>query len=188
MISSVTTDHALIEAIARQDPNAMQTLFARYRVKVFRFVRRIVHDEATAEDLTADVFLNVWRSAGCFEGRSAVATWLLAIARFKALSVLRRRRESALDASAATLVPDCAPGPETALADKHNGEILRACLSQLSSDQREVIDLVYYHEKSIHEVAQIVNIPTNTVKTRMFYARKRLARELAQAGLVREFL
>jgi len=187
-VISAATDQALIEAIARQDRSAMRALFERHRVKVFRFVRRIVRDEATAEDLTADVFLDVWRHADQFENRSAVATWILAIARFKALSALRRRREAPLDASAATLVPDCADGPEAALASKHNGEILRACLSRLSDDHREVIDLVYYHEKSIDEVAEIVNIPVNTVKTRMFYARKRLARELAHAGLVQEFL
>ena len=136
MISSAATDQALIEAIARHDRDAMGALFARHQIKVFRFVRRIVRDEATAEDLTAEVFLNVWRHAGRFENRSAVATWILAIARFKALSALRRCRETPLDASAATLVPDCGDGPEAALASKHNGEILRACLSRLSLDHR----------------------------------------------------
>ncbi|MGB8547853.1 MAG: sigma factor, partial [Xanthobacteraceae bacterium] len=75
----------------------MQTLFIRHRVKVFRFVLRLVRNRATAEDLTADVFLDVWRNASRFEGRSAAATWILAIARFKALSALRRSRERALE-------------------------------------------------------------------------------------------
>jgi RNA polymerase sigma-70 factor (ECF subfamily) len=65
---------------------------------------------------------------------------------------------------------------------------LRTFLGRLSGDHREVIDLIYYHDKSIDEVAQIVNIPVNTVKTRMFYARKRLARELALAGVEPEYL
>jgi RNA polymerase sigma-70 factor (ECF subfamily) len=182
------TDEALIGRTARGDRDAMRTLFTRHQVKVYRFVLRIVRNEATAEDLTGEVFLDVWRNAGRFEGRSAVATWILAIARFKALSVLRRRRECALDEITAARLEDCADSPETTLASKHSGEILRDCLSRLSSDHREVIDLVYYHEKSIDEVAQIVNIPVNTVKTRMFYARKHLARELADAGLEREFL
>jgi len=74
----------------------MQVLFARHHVRVYRFVLRLVREEATAEDLISEVFLDVWRQANRFEGRSAVSTWLLAIARFKALSILRRRPEEEL--------------------------------------------------------------------------------------------
>ena len=86
-----TSDEVLIGRIANGDRLAMQVLYARYHVRVFRFVVRLVRDEATAEDLISEVFLDVWRQAGRFEGRSAVSTWMLAIARFKALSALRRR-------------------------------------------------------------------------------------------------
>ena len=188
MSSPAATDEALLQTIARGDRDAMHTLFARHRIKVFRFLQRIVRNESTAEDLAGEVFLDVWRNAARFEGRAAVATWILAIARFKALSTLRRRRECALDETAAGLIEDNTASPESALVTKHNGEILRTCLNKLSYDHREVIDLVYYHEKSIDEVAQIVNVPVNTVKTRMFYARKRLAHELKQVGLQREFV
>jgi RNA polymerase sigma-70 factor, ECF subfamily len=186
--SPTATDEALIAAIACADRDAMQTLFERHRVKVFRFVLRMVRNDALAEELTGEVFLDVWRNAGRFEGRAAAATWVLAIARFKALSVLRRRRECALEETVAARVADDNQNPEAALASKQSGELLRACLGKLSYEHREVIDLVYYHEKSIDEVAQIVNIPANTVKTRMFYARKRLALELKHAGLEAEFV
>ena len=83
--------------IAGGDRLAMQVLFARHHVRVFRFVLRLVRNEATAEDLISEVFLDVWRQAGRFEGRSQVSTWLLSIARFKALSVLRRKPEAELD-------------------------------------------------------------------------------------------
>ncbi len=182
------TDEALIRAIARGDSAAMHALFARYRSKVFRFLQRLLRCEASADELTDDVFLEIWRSADRFEGRSAVATWILAIARFKALSLLRRERECELDEATAAQIPDCADGPELTLQRKDRGKILRRFLGRLSIDHREVIDLVYYHDKSIDEVAQIVNVPVNTVKTRVFYARKRLARELAQAGMEPEFL
>lgn len=188
MSTPTAADETLIRAIARGDRTAMQTLFARHRVKVFRFVLRVVRNQATAEELTADVFLDVWRNARRFEGRSAAATWILAIARFKALSALRRCRERTLDETAAARIADHSEGPEAALANKHRGDVLRACLARLSLDHREVIDLVYYHEKSIDEVAKIVNVPVNTVKTRMFHARRRLARQLEDAGLEREFL
>ena len=188
MSAPIANDETLIRAVACGDRKAMQTLFARHRVKVFRFVLRLVRNQATAEDLTAEVFLDVWRNASRFEGRSAATTWILAIARFKALSTLRRARECRLEETAAARLADHSEGPEAALANKHRGAVLRACLARLSLDHREVIDLVYYHEKSIDEVAKIVNIPVNTVKTRMFHARKRIAQQLADAGLEPEFL
>src|ERR1044072_4056698 len=86
-----TSDEVLIGRIASGDRLAMQVLFARHHVRGFRFVLRLVRDEAAAEDLISEVFLDVWRQAGRFEGRAAVSTWLLAIARFKALSALRGR-------------------------------------------------------------------------------------------------
>jgi RNA polymerase sigma-70 factor (ECF subfamily) len=152
---------------------------------VFRFVVRLVRDEGMAEDLISEVFLDVWRQAGRFEGRSAVSTWMLAIARFKALSALRRRPDEELDEETASAIEDPTDDPGTMLEKKDKGAMIRKCLVGLSADHREIIDLVYYHEKSVEEVAQIVGIPENTVKTRMFYARKRLAELLKAAGIER---
>lgn len=180
-----TSDEALIGRIATGDKVAMQVLFARHHVRVYRFVLRLVRDQTKAEDLISEVFLDVWRQAGKFEARSAVSTWLLAIARYKALSALRRRPDEELDEEAAAAVEDTADNPEVALEKKDKGEILRKCLTALSPEHREIIDLVYYHEKSVEEVAEIVGIPENTVKTRMFYARKRLAELLKGAGVDR---
>jgi len=163
----------------------MQVLFARHHVKVFRFVLRLVRDEGTAEDLISEVFLDVWRQAGRFEGRSQVSTWLLAIARFKALSAMRRRTEEELDEETAAAIVDPSDDPGTALEKKDKGAILRKCLSALSAEHREIVDLVYYHEKSVEEVAQIVGIPESTVKTRMFYARKKLAELIKAQGVER---
>ena len=161
----------------------MQVLYARHHVRVYRFVLRLVRNEATAEDLISEVFLDVWRQAGKFEGRSAASTWMLSIARFKALSALRRRPEEELDDETAEQIEDHADDPETALAKKDKGSALRQCLAKLSADHREIVDLVYYHEKSVDEVARIVGVPAATVKTRMFYARTKLADLLKQAGV-----
>ena len=163
----------------------MQVLFARHHVRVYRFVLRLVRNEATAEDLISDVFLDVWRQAGKFEGRSAVSTWMLSIARFKALSALRRRPEQELDEETAERIEDQSDDPETALAKKDKGAVLRQCLTALSAEHREIIDLVYYHEKSVEEAAEIVGIPEATVKTRMFYARKKLSELLKEQGIDR---
>ncbi len=180
-----TPDEILIQRIARGDKLAMQVLFARHHVRIYRFVLRLVRNETAAEDLISEVFLDVWRQAGKFEARSAVSTWLLAIARFKALSSLRKRSEEELDEETAAAIEDAGDSPEAAVQKKDTSEILRRSLAKLSPEHREIIDLVYYHEKSIEEVAKIVGIPENTVKTRMFYARKRLAELLKAAGVDR---
>src|SRR5262245_61349128 len=180
-----TSDDVLIGRIASGDRLAMQVLFARHHVRVYRFVLRLVSDPTLAEDLISEVFLDVWRQANRFEGRSAVSTWLLAIARFKALSALRRRPEEELDEETAAAIEDPTDDPEVAMQKKDKGEILRKSLTALSPEHREIIDLVYYHEKSIEEVAEILKIPENTVKTRMFYARKKLAELLKAAGVER---
>jgi len=180
-----TSDEVLIARIAVGDRFAMQVLFARHHVRVYRFVLRLVRNEATAEDLISEVFLDIWRQADKFEGRSAVSTWMLSIARFKALSVLRKRPEQELNDETAERIEDQADDPETALAKKDKGAVLRQCLSALSAEHREIVDLVYYHEKSVEEVAGIVGIPEATVKTRMFYARKKLSELLKERGIDR---
>ncbi len=180
-----TSDAALVKDIAAGERRAMQVLFARHNVRVYRFVLRMVGSEAVAEEIVSEVFLSVWRQAGQFEGRSQVSTWLLAIARFKALSVLRQRTEETLDETMAETIEDSSDTPEEALHKNATGAILRKCLTQLSAVHREVIDLTYYHEKSTQEAARIIGIPENTVKTRMFYARKHLSELLKQAGVDR---
>lgn len=180
-----TSDEVLISRIASGDRLAMQVLFARHHVKVYRFVLRLVNNPTTAEDLISEVFLDVWRQASRFEARSQVSTWLLAIARFKALSALRKRPEEALDDDKAAAIEDSADNPEVTAQKKDKSEILRKCLEGLSPDHREIIDLVYYHEKSVEEVAEIVGIPEATVKTRMFYARKKLSELLKNSGVDR---
>jgi RNA polymerase sigma-70 factor (ECF subfamily) len=184
-VEHASSDQALIERIASGDKLAMRALFARHHVRVYRFILRLVRDETLAEDLIGEVFLDVWRQAASFKARAAVSTWLLAIARFKALSLLRRKGEVALDEEAARKIEDTADNPEAAIERKQRSEILRRCWSRLSPQHRDIIDLVYYQEKAIAEVAAIVGVPENTVKTRMFYARKRLAQLLKGAGLNR---
>jgi RNA polymerase sigma-70 factor, ECF subfamily len=179
--SSSSSDEMLVARIADGDKLAMQVLFARHRTYIYRWLFRFVGNETVAEDLLSDVFFDVWQQAGRFEGRSAVSTWLLSIARFKALSARRRRTDAALDETIETTVADSADNPEIALQKKSRGEHVRAALMKLSADHREILDLVYYHENSVEDCAMILNIPVATVKTRMFYARKKLATLVQEA-------
>jgi RNA polymerase sigma-70 factor (ECF subfamily) len=180
-----TSDEVLIARIAKGDRLAMEELYGRYRVPVYRFVLRMVRNPTTAEDLNSDVFLDVWRQAGTFEGRSAVSTWLFSIARFKALNALQRRPTEELDDEKAGAIADQADDPEIALAKKDKAAVLRACLLKLSAEHREIVNLVYYQHKSVEDVARIVGIPEATVKTRMFYARKKLSELLTEQGIER---
>jgi len=170
-----SSDEMLIVRIAGGDRLAMQTLFARHRTAVYRWLLRLVGNEAMAEDLLSDVFLDVWRQADRFQARSSVSTWLMAIARFKALSARRVRKDAELDETIEATVADSADDPEVMLEKKSRDALVRKAVTTLSPEHREVIDLVYYHEKSVDECAQILGVPSGTVKTRMFYARRKLA-------------
>ena len=178
-------DRQLLSMIASGDRLAMRNLYARHNVLVYRFVLRLIGDASKAEEVVSDVFFNVWRQAGRFEGRSRVSTWILAIARNKALSARHRRQEEGLEGVVAKDIADPGDDPEQTLSRKDTSTLLRGCLAQLCPRHREIIDLVYYHEKSIEEAAVIIGVPPGTVKSRMFYARKRIhdffSREQTQA-------
>src|SRR5262245_15965957 len=188
VVAGKIRDEDLIQSIARGDQGAMRVLYARHSTRVYRFIVRLTGNASLSEDLLSEVFLYVWRQAGAFEAKSKVSTWLLAIARYKAISALRRRPDEQLDDVTAAAVEDPADDPETALHGQQRSVLVRKCLMKLSPAYRQVIDLVYYHEKSIDEVAQIAGIPPNTVKTRLFYAREHMAELLAGAGIDRAWL
>jgi RNA polymerase sigma-70 factor (ECF subfamily) len=181
--TQAASDEMLLESIADGGRTAMHILYSRHNVRVYRFILRIVRDVGMAEDLTSQVFLDVWRTARQFEGRSQVSTWLLSIARFKALTALRQRRHEDIDQEEMLEIVDDSDSPEDSLERTTTSAILRACVAKLSPAHREIINLVYYHEKSVEEVGEIIGIPQSTVKTRMFYARKQLADLLKVAGV-----
>lgn len=178
-------DKELLRRIAKRDQTAMNALYARHNVRLYRYLVRLTRNEAVSEELMSEVFLETWRKAASFEGRSAVSTWLLSIAHNRAVSLLRKKSDEPLDETMASQVADETDSPEIALQKRSKGNALRACMERLSTDHREIIDLVYYHDKSISEAAEIIGIPENTVKTRMFYARKKLAELMREVGLDR---
>ena len=173
-------DEALIAAIAAGEHGAMRALYNRHRPRVSRFVTRLVGDATAAEDIVSEAFIDVWRQAGRFEGRATVSTWVLSIAHFRVLSARRRRQYVRLNAKIAEAAADQAYTPEEAILEMDQRTQLHNCLTKLTAQHREMVDLVYYHDKTIEEVAEIIQVPKNTAKTRMFYARKRLAQLLAK--------
>ena len=161
----------------------MQELYVSLRTRVYRFILRIVRDRTLAEDLLSEVFLDVWSQASRYQGRASASTWVLSIARNKALSALRRRARKEVEIEDAARNPGrgrrSGGRPGTAARTARS---FQRCLRELSVEHAEVIDLVYYQNRSIKDVAAILDIPENTVKTRMHLARKHLAQMLEGAG------
>jgi RNA polymerase sigma-70 factor (ECF subfamily) len=181
--SSDCADAELLARIAMADKASMHELYRRHRLAILRFVRRFLRNESIVEDVVNEVFVDVWRSASCFEGRSQVWTWLAAIARNKALAAMHRRAAVSLDWRVAMSLEDPDDDPERVLEKSERASIVRDCLKQLSPAHREVIDLIYYRGSKIDDVAATIGIPRNTVKTRMHYARKELGQLLGARGI-----
>lgn len=174
----------LVRRVAAGDAQALRRIYSQHNVRLFQYLKRFLKDQAAAEDVLAEVFIDFWKSAARFEGRSTLNTWLCAMARNKAISHVRKY-PPARDAEDMAGIADDADTPEVGLQKQDKGARLRVCMAQLSLEHREVVDLVYYHDKSVAEVAEILGVPANTVKTRMFYARKKLSELLAAAGIDR---
>jgi len=179
--AAAPSDEALIASIAQCDQGALRILFSRHYRRVFRFVLRFVKDRDAAESIVNDVFLIAWQQAGHFEGRSQVATWLLGIARYRALGALKPRRsrhEEFDDGLEASLVDGQERVDDRILREDSN-RYLRRCIRTLPREQAQLIELHYFQEVSLRDAAELTGIPVNTIKTRMFLARRKLARMMA---------
>lgn len=165
---------ALLGRIADGDRRAFEDLYAIYAKRVFRYMIRMVRDEARAEELTNDVLVDVWKGAARFEGRSKPSTWIFGIAHHKALNAFRGRKLDTTELDERTPVADPAEGPDAHLDRRSLAGKVKEALAALSAEHREVVELTFFHGLSYPEIAEAVGIPTGTVKTRMFHAKKKL--------------
>ena len=175
----VERDEHLLAGVARGDRRSFERLYADYAPRVFRFAFRLSRDQGKAEEVTNDVMLEVWKSAASYQRRSAPSTWIFGIARHRTLNALRGRTLYIGGSEEAADVADGAPSPEARIDGGRIGERLQAALAQLSPEHREGIELTFVEGVSYREIAEIAHCPENTVKTRMFYAKKKLAPLLA---------
>ena len=177
-------DAALLERIRRGDHDALHTLYRRYYHPLLRFTYRITGRLELAEETVNDVMLVVWQDAGAFEARSKVATWIMGSAYRKAIKLAYRTRRwyarfAAADFDASIERPDVAAEP-TQRAELE--DLLEQALRALPPEQRAAVELTYYFGCSYEEIANIVDCPVNTVKTRMFHARGKLRALLPSLG------
>ncbi|MGE5117544.1 MAG: RNA polymerase sigma factor [Betaproteobacteria bacterium] len=168
----------LVGAVARGERPAFDALYRAYYPRLTRFLDRMLRRPALVEEVLDDTMLVVWRAAQRYNGTSKVSTWIFAIAYRTALKALRRLDEPVEDA-AADARPTSEPGPEQQLDQRQVRELLARALGALSAPQRAVVELTYFHGIGYREIAAIVDCPVDTVKTRMFHARRRLKSLLA---------
>lgn len=177
------SDGQLLARIANGDHEAVAALYHRLERPLFAFLVKTLRDREAAAEVLNDTMLDVWRQAGRFEGKSSVATWIYAIAHHTAISWLRRRREVELNDETGAEIADEAPLADGKLAASDVSAIIARLMEKLSVDHRVVLQLAYFQEFSVSQIAEILDCPENTVKTRMFYARQRLKVLLEAEGI-----
>ena len=176
-------DAALLQRVAGGDRVAFAELYRRLQRPLFGYLMKLVREREMVEDVLNETMMEVWRQAARFEGRASVNTWVFSIAHHRAVSRLRRKRETSLDEETAAQIEDEAPTPDEHAVTADVNRLIGELMEQLSFEHREILHLAYYQEFSVQEIADALDLPANTVKTRMFYARQRLKVLLEKSGI-----
>jgi RNA polymerase sigma factor (sigma-70 family) len=173
---------ALLRQVAAKDRKAFEALYHLYFRRLFGYVMKITRRADLVEEVLNDVMLAVWKGAAGFDGRSRPSTWIFGIAYHKALKAMARHPE---DRERPDGGPEPVDGdePESLAARRELATVLGRALGALPPEQRAVVELAYYQGLGYPEIAEIVGCPVNTVKTRMFHARRRLREMLPDLGV-----
>jgi len=189
--SEQLSDDLLLRRIAQRDASALESLYERHAQVVFNLIVRIVRDPATADEVLQDTFWQAWQKAGDFRADGAVAAWLYRIARNKSLDRLRRERarpQLATELPEETLASLASPQPsvEQEAARSWQRQYLQGALAAIPSEQRRCVELAYFEGMSQQQIANHLQTPVGTVKTRLRMAVEKLARMVRAAGLQAE--
>jgi RNA polymerase sigma factor (sigma-70 family) len=171
-------DQALMTRILAKDIGAFEELYRIYRPRLTRFLFKLVRRPQIVEEVMNDTLMVVWDRAETFNGASKLSTWIFGIAYRKAMKALRRQDEPIEDPFAEERV-SLEPTPEEAFGRQRTQMLLLKAISELSAEHRAVVEFTYFHEMGYREIAEIMKCPVDTVKTRMFHARRHLKRRLA---------
>ena len=175
---------ALVDRVRRGDRGAFETIYKRFHRPLGAYLLRLTGRPEAVDELVDDTLLVVWRGAARFDGRSRLSTWIFGIAYRKALKHFERQRREASHLGVAEGEPVAADdAPDRRHARRELAQQVVAALDRLPAEQRSVVMLTYYQGLSYPEIAAVMDCPLGTVKTRMFHARRKLARLLAAAGV-----
>ncbi len=177
-------ESVLIHKVAGGDREAFKKLYSIYHRRIFAYLLKMLSEKATAEEVLNDVMFEVWRSAASFKGQSKLATWIFGIAHNKALNALRKTKgKEVLDFEEADEPIATQDNPQKNIEKSNLNEKIKKALTHLSEEHCAVIELTFYQGFSYTEIAEIVGCPVNTVKTRMFHAKRQLQGILNKMGL-----
>lgn len=170
----------LLAAVAAGKQSAFDQLYSLYEQRVFQYVCTLVFNPALAEEIVGDTMMAVWRGAGTFSHTSRVSTWIFGIARHKALDAVRRtgRQQREVDLDGIAELPHTEDSPFDGVQRKEMASLTQRALACLSREHQEILRLVFYEELPYDEIAALLSIPTNTVKTRVYYAKQHLKQQL----------
>lgn len=172
-------DPDLIRRMQAGDDDAVRDLYAQYGQRLYAYALRLTDDPATAEDVTQNTLITAWRTARTFRAEGRLIAWLLGIVHHTAMKAIRNRTNYLGDVAEETIRED-QPSPEEQAQVKDERRWVRQGMQNLSPEHRAVLELVFYQELSLNEVAQVLNIPIGTVKSRLSYARTHLRGVLAR--------
>jgi len=179
--TAIDDEAKLLSRVAAGDMRAFESLYRCYYRRLTRFLEQVTRRRHVVDDVLDDTMMVVWLKAGSFNGSSRVSTWIFAIAYNKAMKALRQLGEP-VHALPDNDAPGWTESPESELMKRQATLGVERLLARLSPEQRAVIELTYYYGYAYREIADIVGCPVDTVKTRMFHARRKLRVMLAQRG------
>lgn len=174
----------LLRRVGTQDQAAYQALYKMLSSRVYAFLRRMLSNQDAADEVLADTMYEVWRIAAQFRGDSQVSTWVLGIARNKALMALRRAgsvQHEDID-EFAELIASGAPDGFDQLAQKQLREVIQRCMKRLSTKHRECIHFTYFEDYGLAEIAKLMDVPEGTIKSRLSHARAQLGACVSTSG------
>lgn len=177
------SDIGLLQHIIESNEAAFEEFYQRYNAPVFNYLLRLICDNGAAEELLQDVFLIIWQEARDFRGDASVKTWLFRIAHHRAVSWLRQRRENTNGDLEILTVTDVAIDPEGQTIAAWKAKQVHAALASLSIKHRAVLELAVFYGLPYTEIAQVIQCPIGTVKSRVSYARRCLLQYFKNNGL-----
>ncbi len=179
------SDHDLIAKAVQKDEEAFQALYHRYEKRIFQYLISMLGDPTLTEETMVEVMVAVWKNAEKFRGASKVSTWLFGIAHHKGIDAIRRvssQRQSSVSLDDAEETVDGSDSPEDHAQQKGLAKLTNQAMKDLSPDHREILHLAFFEELSYQEIASLLTIPLNTVKTRVFYAKQQLKNQMQTLG------
>ncbi|MFK7815057.1 MAG: RNA polymerase sigma factor [Gammaproteobacteria bacterium] len=178
-------DLQLLEGIKNQQQASLEAFYRKYENSVYRFALSKLNNSFDASDIVNEVMMEVWKNAHRFEGRSKVSTWLLGIAHHKIIDLFRKRKKNEVDIDEANDIADDSFNMEQVLQGIENSKFIQKCLERLKGDHKQAVHLLFFKDYSYDEIAEVIECPVGTVKSRIHHAKvslKKCLQKFIQAG------